>query len=184
MDKKELRRAMAAQKRAMTAREIELCSADLCRQLFETDLWKNAESVYAYVSYNQEVRTQAILERALQEGKRLAVPKLYGPEMRFIRIGDLSQLAPGAFSIPEPVQDEPVAEDETALVLMPGLAFDRQGHRLGYGGGYYDRYLAEHPGHPTAALCYGFQMLEQLDVEDYDVPVDLVLWSDAGEAEV
>jgi 5-formyltetrahydrofolate cyclo-ligase len=70
-----------------------------------------------------------------------------------------------------------VADDETALVLMPGLAFDPQGHRVGYGGGFYDKFLAKEPGHPTVALCYEFQVFDALEVDDYDIPVDLVIWA-------
>ncbi len=79
--------------------------------------------------------------------------------------------------IPEPVADEPVAEDSTALVLMPGVAFTKSGDRMGYGGGYYDRFLAAQPEHPTVALCYDFQILESLPTEEFDIPVDIVLWA-------
>ena len=118
-----------------------------------------------------------LLEKALADGKRVAVPKVYGDEMRFLYITDLSQVEKGYAGIPEPVADEPVAEDKTALVLMPGLAFDPQGHRIGYGGGFYDKFLAAEPDHPTVALCYAFQMLPELKTDDYDIPVDLVLWA-------
>ena len=83
----------------------------------------------------------------------------------------------GYSNIPEPIDDGPVARDETALVLMPGLAFDPQGHRIGYGGGFYDKFLSREPGHPTVALCYDFQVFPQLDTEEFDIPVDLVLWA-------
>jgi len=62
--------------------------------------------------------------------------------------------------------------------LMPGLAFDPEGHRCGYGGGFYDKFLAAHPNHPTIALCYGFQMFDHLDVDAHDIPVDAVLSAD------
>ena len=81
----------------------------------------------------------------------------------------------GYCGIPEPVADEPVAEDKTALVLMPGMAFDRAGHRIGYGGGFYDKYLSREPEHPTLALCYDFQIVENLPTEEFDIPVDIVL---------
>lgn len=84
----------------------------------------------------------------------------------------------GAYNIPEPIADGPEADDETALVLMPGLAFDPEGHRCGYGGGFYDKFLAAHPNHPTIALCYGFQMFDHLDVDAHDIPVDAVLSAD------
>jgi 5-formyltetrahydrofolate cyclo-ligase len=60
---------------------------------------------------------------------------------------------------------------------MPGLAFDPAGHRIGYGGGFYDKYLSAQPGHPTVALCFDFQMLPALETEEFDIPVDLVLWA-------
>ena len=118
-----------------------------------------------------------MLQQALKDGKRVAVPKVYGEEMRFIYITDLSRVEKGYAGIPEPIDDGPVAEDPTALVLMPGLAFDKDGHRIGYGGGFYDRFLAQEKDHPTLALCYAFQMLDTLETESFDVPVDCVLWA-------
>lgn len=97
--------------------------------------------------------------------------------MKFILLEDLSQVETGYAGIPEPIADGPVADDPTALVLMPGLAFDKAGHRIGYGGGFYDKFLASEPEHPTLALCYEFQMLEHLDTEEFDIPVDEVLWA-------
>ncbi len=118
-----------------------------------------------------------MLQRALDEGKRVAVPKVYGDDMKFIYLDDLTQVAKGYAGIPEPIADAPVAQDETALVLMPGLAFDRQGHRIGYGGGFYDKFLAREPHHPTLALCYDFQVQEALQTEEFDIPVDTVIWA-------
>ncbi len=164
-------------KRAMTAQEIEEKSRLLGEQFAACDAYRAAKTIYGYLPYNQEVRTVPMLEQALKDGKRVAVPKCYGDEMRFISLEDLSQVAPGYAGIPEPIADGPVADDKTALVLMPGLAFDPQGHRIGYGGGFYDRFLAEEPNHPKVALCYDFQMLPHLETEEFDIPVDLVLWA-------
>lgn len=177
MDKQELRRAIRQQKRAMTPQQIEDASCRLGQLFAESQLYCQAKTIYGYLPYNQEVRTVPMLQRALDEGKRVAVPKCYGDEMKFIYLDDLSQVASGYCGIPEPIADEPVADDPTALVLMPGLAFDKQGHRIGYGGGFYDKFLAAEPNHPTLALCYDFQMLEHLETEEYDIPVDCVLWA-------
>ena len=177
MDKRALRKQIRDKKRAMTEGEILSASERLGEQFFASPLYQQARTIYGYLSYNQEVRTVPILEQALRDGKRVAVPKVYGDEMRFIYLDDLSQVEKGYAGIPEPIADEPVADDSTALVLMPGLAFDRQGHRIGYGGGFYDKFLAAEPNHPTLALCYEFQMLEHLDTEEFDVPVDCVLWA-------
>ena len=177
MDKKALRAEIRAKKRAMTAQEIEEKSAALAKAFYETAEYKNAKTIYGYLPYNQEVRTTQMLAHALADGKQVAVPKVYGDEMKFILLSDLSQVAKGYAGIPEPIADGPVAADPTALVLMPGLAFDPEGHRLGYGGGFYDKFLAAEPDHPTLALCYDFQMLPHLDTERYDIPVDRVLWA-------
>lgn len=177
MDKTELRKQIRALKRAMTQEQIQRASALLAEKLYATEQYRNARTIYGYLPYNQEVRTVPILMQAIRDGKRVAVPKVYGDEMRFIYLDDLTKVSDGYAGIPEPVADEPVAEDPTALVLMPGLAFDRRGHRIGYGGGFYDRFLAQEPNHPTVALCYAFQMLDALKTEEFDVPVDCVLWA-------
>lgn len=177
MDKLELRKAIRARKRAMTPEEISRRSEALARLFLATDAYRAARTLYGYLPYNQEVRTLPILEQALKDGKQVAVPKVYGDQMRFIRLEDLTQVARGYAGIPEPIADGPVAEDPTALVLMPGLAFDPQGHRIGYGGGFYDKFLADEPNHPTVALCYEFQVLPHLDTQAHDIPVDLVLWA-------
>ena len=177
MDKKALRAAIRQQKRAMTPEEIIRKSAVLAEKFRASEAYQKAESIYGYLPYNQEVRTVPMLERAIAEGKRVAVPKVIGEDMKFIYIRDMSRVEKGYAGIPEPVDDGPVADDPTALVLMPGLAFDREGHRIGYGGGFYDRFLAEEPDHPTLALCYDFQMQDALETEEFDIPVDAVLWA-------
>ena len=177
MDKQELRKMIRQQKKAMTEEMILAASEDLARQFYNTEAYKNAKTIYGYLSYNQEVRTVPILQKALLDGKQVAVPKVYGDTMRFIYLTDLSQVAPGCMGIPEPVDDGPVAEDKTALVLMPGVAFDAKGNRMGYGGGFYDKFLAQEPEHPTVALCYRFQMVDAIPTEEYDIPVDLVLYA-------
>lgn len=175
MDKAEVRRHISAMKRALTQQQIKDASGRLGLLLASCPLYQQANTLYGYLPFNQEVQTIPILNRALAEGKRVAVPKVYGDEMRFIYITDLTQIKPGFKGIPEPVMDEPVADDPMALVLIPGLAFDTQGHRVGYGGGFYDRFLKREALHPTVALCYDFQIFPLLNTEIHDVPVDMVL---------
>ena len=177
MDKKALRASIRDQKRAMSTQEIEHLSAVLADKFFETNQYKNASTIYGYLPYNQEVRTVPILERALLDGKKVAVPKVVDDQMIFVIMDDLSKVEKGYAGIPEPILDEPEADDPNALVLMPGLAFDPQGHRIGYGGGFYDRFLEKEPNHPTVALCYAFQVFPELETQEHDIPVDLVLWA-------
>lgn len=177
MDKQALRRRMRHWKQAMTEAEIESKSVELARQFLSCESYRNARTLYGYLSFNQEVKTRPILEQALRDGKQVAVPRVFGKEMKFLYIQNFSNLEISPFGVPEPAADCPVAEDKTALVLMPGLAFDPQGHRIGYGGGYYDRFLAKEPDHPTVALCFDFQLLPALETEAHDICVDRVLWA-------
>ena len=177
MDKKALRAEIREKKRAMTEEEIVTRSAALGELFLASDAYKNAKTIYGYLPYNQEVRTIPMLEQALQDGKKVAVPKVIGDTMVFIYMDDLTRVEKGYAGIPEPIDNGPVADDKDALVLMPGLAFTETGDRMGYGGGFYDRFLADEPNHPTLALCYAFQIVENLPTEEYDIPVNTVLWA-------
>ena len=177
MDKKALRKQIRDLKRAMTQEQIQKKSFALKNLFCACKQYNEAKTIYGYLPYNQEVRTVPILEQAIADGKRVAVPKVYGDEMRFIYLDDLTAVAESDMGIPEPVCDDPVANDPTALVLMPGVAFDKEGHRIGYGGGFYDKFLAAEPNHPTVALCYDFQVLPKLETEEFDIPVDAVIWA-------
>ena len=177
MDKQALRKQIREQKRAMTPAQIEEKSAELCRLFLITEYYKKAKTIYGYLPYNQEVRTLPILEQALRDGKQVAVPKVCGDTMRFILMDDLNAVETGYAGIPEPVADGPVADDPKALVLMPGLAFDLQCNRMGYGGGFYDKFLEAEPYHSTVALCYDFQLVPHLETQSHDIPVELVLWA-------
>lgn len=177
MNKKELRSQIRQRKRAMTTQQIEEKSRRLGELFVNTDAYRNAKTIYGYLPYNQEVRTVPMLEQAIRDGKQVAVPKIYGDEMKFIMLPDLSLVETGYSGIPEPIADGPEGDDPHALVLMPGLAFDKEGHRIGYGGGFYDKFLAKEPEHPTLALCYDFQMLPKLETEEFDIPVDTVIWA-------
>ena len=177
MDKRQLRQFIREKKRAMTSEQIELASKKLTELFLATEEYRAAKTIYGYLPYNQEVRTIPLLRQALLDGKQVAVPKVYGDEMRFILLPDLDRVTRGYSGIPEPVDDGPVADDPTALVLMPGLAFDKDGRRIGYGGGFYDKFLTAEPTHPTVALCYEFQIVPHIPAEEFDIPVGRVLWA-------
>lgn len=174
MTKQELRHRIRLLKRAMDASDIAERSEQLCRMVLNTEAYREAGTLYGYLSFNQEVQLLPLLQQALRDGKQVALPKCFGKEMRFILMSDLSRIQCSAFGAPEPVDDEPIARDPAALVIVPGLAFDRQGYRTGYGGGYYDRFLAQEPDHPTIGLCYDFQLVSRLETDPHDIPVDIV----------
>ncbi len=179
MNKNHLRQLIKDQKSMMSDAEIERLSASLCLDLYRLDEYKNARCVFAYVSYNQEVRTQRLIERALADGKMVAVPRVYGDIMQFKYISSFNDLQPGYMGIPEPSDDLECADDreDNVLMIMPGLAFDDAGNRVGYGRGYYDRYLTQHnhTGYTKIALAYDFQIVDSVDADAFDVKTDILI---------
>jgi len=175
LDKHLLRKEIQAKKKLLTPAQIADCSRRLASRFLALPEYQGAKSIYSYLPYNQEIDTYPILRQAQADGKRVAVPKVIGEKMVFLWLDDLDATEPGYYTIPEPIADEPAADDDAALMILPGLAFDTSGARCGYGGGFYDRYLETHPAHYKVALAYGFQLVDHLETESHDIPVDLVL---------
>ncbi len=147
----------------------------LCRRLLSLPEFSAPCTVYAYASLSWEPDTWEILKALLSRGFRLALPRVEGREMRFYFVPDLKELSQSFMKIWEPKADAVPADDPEALVLVPGMAFSREGARLGKGGGFYDRFLAAEPDHKTIALAYGFQLMEQIPTGVYDRPVDQIV---------
>jgi 5-formyltetrahydrofolate cyclo-ligase len=173
-DKKELRAHIRSLKKAMLPEEIARRSQGLCGLVLDTEVYRQSKTIYGYLPFNQEVDLTALLRQAMADGKQIALPKCYRKEMRFILVEDLSRIQYSSFGAPEPAADTPIAADKTALMILPGLLFDRLGYRIGYGGGYYDRFLAQEPDHPTIGLCFDFQLVDRLDLDDHDIPAQTV----------
>ncbi len=180
-NKTEIRKYIKEMKKNLTEEEIRLRSNRIAKKLFSQPFYEQAECIYLYVSYNQEIDTLGIIEHILEDMKRVAVPKVVDKNMEFHEITSLNQLSEGAFGIKEPTVNKPVSEDpewaSSNLMIIPGLAFDKNGSRIGYGGGYYDRYL--HKYHDRIglkiALAYDFQVLEHIDIESYDEKIDGII---------
>lgn len=179
MNKKHMRQLIKDQKSMMSDAEIEELSASLCLDLYKLDEYKNASCIFAYVSYNQEVRTRDLIEHALKDGKKVAVPRVYGDIMSFKYILGLRDLIPGYMGIPEPSEELECADnrEDDVLMIMPGLAFDEAGNRVGYGKGYYDRYLAQHnrTRYTKVALAYDFQIVDRIEADAFDVKTDILI---------
>lgn len=173
--KKEIRRSMKALRESLTEQERSAAADKLGQRLFQTECWKNAGSVYTYVSYNGEMDTYHIIRQAFLEDKRVFVPKVEGDDMHFFEIYDIEKdLQPGAYGIMEP---NTLGEDisREGLMIIPGLAFDRKKNRLGYGGGFYDRYLKRPNTHCKVAIGFDFQIIERIPTDEYDIPVDYIV---------
>lgn len=175
IDKKTVRKIVREQKKQLSSEEINKRTQNILKNLYEMDVYKNSERIYVYVNYNQEVNTSLLIEEGLKAGKEIMVPRVDNERMDFYRIHSMKDLESGAYGILEPVYGCHPDDRYEGLMILPGLAFDRKYHRIGYGGGFYDRYLMEHPDFTRIALCYDFQIFDEIESEDYDIPVELVI---------
>ncbi len=194
LTKKEIRRTVRERKKALGEEAEQAGSERICSLVCGLPEYREAEVIYCYVDYNHEVRTWPIMERAMEDGKLVAVPRVDGETMEFFRIEGREDLEPGYSGILEPKQGLSVVSDQTAdrgkaadgaasgkraLFLMPGVAFDQEHHRVGYGGGFYDRYLEVHPNLITAALAYECQIFDRVSFEAFDI-LPQILVTDKG----
>lgn len=166
--KKEIRKQIFARRKACTDSEVELWSRAITERVVALPAFRRAKRVLVYADYNHEVATRYLIEEAWKNGKEVAVPKVVGKDMVFYKLNDFSQLEPGYYGIPEPARGE-IVEWEQALMLMPGVAFDKENHRVGYGGGFYDRYLEKHPEVERIAIAFSFQMVPEVPTEPTDI---------------
>jgi 5-formyltetrahydrofolate cyclo-ligase len=175
--KADLRRRMRLARDLIDDRVLR--SVGLWSLLAEVPQYRDATTVMAFVGDRGEPDTESLFARIAAEGRTLVLPSVQGERLvpRLVGAG----LAPGAFGIPEPQggQVDPIGLD---LVLVPGLAFTRDGRRLGRGGGHYDRFLAELPGScATIGVCFAEQILDDLPEESHDRRVGLVVSDDLAE---
>lgn len=155
-------------RRAVTDEEVRAKSEAIMKKLLIQPSFQKADCIFAYMDFNHEVMTGALIESCWKMGKRVAVPRTAGDTMEFYEIHDFSTIAPGTFGVPEP-QHQDICMEEGALLLIPGVGFDTQRHRIGYGKGFYDRYQSLHPHHPTIAVAFDFQVFEQVPFDALDV---------------
>ena len=154
-------------------------SADemIAKRLFDCAFYQNARFIYCYASLKDEAGTNMIIEEALRNGKRVALPRVRGKRrMEFCFIKSPADLKPGFMGIKEPGPWCPKAPApfKDSVVVMPGIAFDRNGTRAGYGGGYYDTYLRKHPEGIRIALAYSSQLLDTIPAESHDVRPEMI----------
>lgn len=172
--KKQIRTSILSKRRALSKEEWTLKSQKIQQRLFAHPWFQEAEHIYCYVDYNKEVGTKEIIQRAWAEKKRVWVPRVHGHTMDFYQIETFDDLEPGAYGILEPVTQK-VAEAKEGLMIQPGVGFDQKCHRLGYGGGFYDRYLEEHPNLRKIALAFELQIVENIPTEETDICPDCIM---------
>lgn len=176
--KRELRAKYKRIRRSCPPELKQRLDSELCRRFLSLDEYKSCDTLFAFVSSEIECNTGEILRTALADGKRLALPKCgeRSGEMDFHFVTSLSALKPGKFGIMEPDAEicERVTDLKSGLCLVPALAFDYRGYRLGFGKGYYDRFLSGFGG-DTAGICYSKCIAPELPAGEHDVPVQTVI---------
>ncbi len=168
VQKQSVRARMLNQRRHLSAENCFALSLKAQQQLLGADEFIRARSIALYSPIMNEVFTELILAASLQEGKEVAFPRIAGDSLEFVRVRNHDELVPGAFGVLEPQGSEIVQPAHLDLVLVPGVAFSRDGARLGYGKGFYDRALQGVLSEKIVGFCYGFQLLDSLPSESHD----------------
>ena len=164
------------EKRGKLSLAEEACKNEkIFQKIIACQAFAAAKCIYTYVSFQQEVSTRKLISHAWSVGKAVAVPRVEGRNMEFYYIKRREDLEPGCKNILEPKNHCKAAQEEKVLVILPGLAFDKTGHRIGYGGGYYDRYLAGRTDVYKLGIAFDFQIYDQLPAEAFDCPADQVI---------
>lgn len=166
---------------ALSRNEQLNCSQKIMENLAALPEFVKAKNLLVYMHTGSEVRTDGMVGCGFQMGKRVFVPRVSGREMEFYEIRDLKECVPGFMGILEPPEDaRPFVfgkemKREDTLMILPGLAFDEKGKRLGYGGGFYDRYLTKHPDCIKMGIAYDFQCEEEVPAEETDICADMII---------
>ena len=176
MDKKELRIKMLKMRDQQKPADRALWDDIIYSKFTGSEYYRDARVIFIFVSFRSEVDTHRIIRKALEDGKTVGVPKVLSKEkgISVCRIESMSDLEEGYFGVLEPKEGCPlIPAEEIDLIALPGAAFDRDGGRIGYGGGFYDKYLSETAAAAKKiALAYKMQVLSSVPMEDTDIRVD------------
>jgi 5-formyltetrahydrofolate cyclo-ligase len=177
-DKKTIRMRMKELLSGLSKQTYEDYSNKIAQNLYQQEEWMESKIIGITISRKPEVDTYPIITKAWQEGKCVVVPKC-SPEnknLSFRTLTDFSQLESVYFGLLEPIIEETaeINPEEIDLLIVPGLAFTRDGFRLGFGGGYYDRFLANFNGN-TVSLAFSEQIIQQFPIEEFDIPVSKII---------
>lgn len=176
MNKNDARKTALSCRNQLTDSQVEKLSCTICEKV-NLD---SCSEILTYVNYGKEVSTRPVIEAAWKKGIPVAVPKVVSPgKMEFRYIESFQDLEPGTMGILEPKDYcRPLEVSQNRLIIMPGVAFDKEGNRVGYGGGFYDRWIAENASEGDdfkVALAFETQMVDAIDAEEHDLKPDVII---------
>jgi 5-formyltetrahydrofolate cyclo-ligase len=172
--KKEFRKNFIQQREKIDIDELKRRSLKLSQNLISSAEFKNAATVFCYISFNKEIDTYKILRDSLKQGKTLCVPVIRAGSMIAVRIKNLDNLKANSFGILEPVFANEIVKSDIDLAVVPGLAFNLLGYRIGYGKGYYDKFLSDFRGYSISIVLKEF--IIDLIPDKFDMPVDKMIF--------
>lgn len=176
--KSQIRKSLLTKRKALPKARAASLGVLAQTALINSELWQKAQTVALYLSLPSETATDMLLEYAFADGKIIYAPKLQAQQMSFARFSGMRDLTAGPHGIRQPACNDFAANVD--LLLVPGIGFDRHGYRIGYGGGYYDRFLAQNPdfAKTAAGFCFGFQIVQKLPEDTWDIPVQALCSED------
>ena len=178
-DKRELRKHILTLRDNLSLDTRKQYDKEIFSKLINKDCYKDCKCIFIFVSYKSEIDTHSIIKKALEDKKVVCVPKVISKQegMKAVQITDFNQLKPGCQGILEPVDFKcEVDVKKIDLVIMPGVAFDLNGGRIGYGGGFYDRFLVDvRKEVPKVALAYDIQIVDKVPMNELDMRVDDII---------
>lgn len=175
--KKETRKNIIKKRDELDKEDKKIMDDKIIGKLIDSEEYKKARGIFTYIGFGSEIDTKIIIEDALKLGKEVYVPKIFNKEMLLIRIDSLENLVKSSYGILEPIGEENDFDiDKLDLIVMPGVAFDEEFNRLGYGAGYYDKFLDKNNLKCSKiTLAYELQVLDRLEVEEHDKKVDQII---------
>ena len=175
--KKTIRKQILTLRKAIPSEQLEEDSKKIIDKVIEHPAYQKADLIFAYVDAKGEVKTKELIQHAWSQGKKVAVPKVHGDIMKFYLISSYEELEAGCFGIMEPKENcqEVKRISDKSLVIMPGVAFDRTGNRIGYGKGYYDKYFSKYPEIYKIAIAFSMQIMPEIKADEFDVKADCVI---------
>lgn len=176
MGKHAIRQQLLARRKQLATAEAQSLGHSVQQRLIGSECFSRAKTLALYSPVNNEVQTDQLLSAALLQGQRVCYPRVCGDALKFVAVTSVESLLPGAFGVAEPQGGSLVPVDGIDLVVVPGIAFDLAGHRLGYGKGFYDRELSRfEQAAVSVGLCYDFQLCAVLPVEGHDQALDYIV---------
>ena len=172
--KKEIRHKIIRLRKEMDPLVWQQATNDITERVINHPRFLEETDIYCYANYNGEVGTSSIMEEAWKLGKSVWFPRIEGSKMNFYLVESKDDLQPGAYGILEPTGNH-IADGEDGLLIMPGVAFDEECHRIGYGGGFYDRFLEKHPDITRLAVAFDFQILDLVPTEPTDICPQIIV---------